>query len=167
LQFGTAYTWSKSLSVQDDQGGFVIVADIRRNYGRTSFDRRHMLVVNHIYELPFGAGKRYASSGPAKWVVGGWQLNGIFRVVTGSPFNITADAGPCNCPGNRLRRAGRRTIRQRGQEYWARANAGKLRLLDLPQLRFEGGLAARVSIRVLQPDKHPTVCQPRRQRKRR
>ena len=100
LQFGTAYTWSKSLSVQDDQGGFVIVADVRRNYGRTSFDRRHMLVVNHIYELPFGAGKKHASSGPAKWIVGGWQLNGIFRVVTGSPFNITADAGPCNCPGN-------------------------------------------------------------------
>jgi hypothetical protein len=100
LQFGTAYTWSKSLSVQDDQGGFVIIADIRRNYGRTSFDRRHMLVVNHIYELPFGAGKKYAQSGPARWLAGGWQVNGILRVVTGSPFNITADAASCNCPGN-------------------------------------------------------------------
>jgi hypothetical protein len=100
LQFGAAYTWSKSLSVQNDQGGFVIVADIRRNYGPTSFDRRHMFVMNHIYELPFGAGKAYANTGAAKWLVGGWQLNGIFRVVTGSPFNLTADAGPCNCPGN-------------------------------------------------------------------
>jgi hypothetical protein len=100
LQFGTAYTWSKSLSVQDDQGGFVIIADIQRNYGRTSFDRRHMLVANHIYELPFGAGKKYAQSGAARWIAGGWQLNGILRVVTGSPFNITADAASCNCPGN-------------------------------------------------------------------
>ncbi|MBM3757538.1 MAG: hypothetical protein FJW38_26600 [Acidobacteria bacterium] len=100
LSFGTAYTWSKSLSVQDDQGGFVVVADIRRNYGPTSFDRRQMLVINHIYELPFGPGKQYLTSGPGRWIAGGWQLNGILRAVSGSPFNITADAGPCNCPGN-------------------------------------------------------------------
>ncbi|MBI3679399.1 MAG: TonB-dependent receptor [Acidobacteria bacterium] len=100
LSFGVAYTWSKVLSVQDDQGGFVIVADVRRNYGPTSFDRTHMLVLNHIYELPVGAGKKYAQRGPAKWILGGWQLNGILRAVSGSPFNITADAGQCNCPGN-------------------------------------------------------------------
>lgn len=100
LQFGAAYTWSRSLSVQDDQGGFVIVADIRRNYGPTSFDRSHMLVLNHIYELPFGKGKAFLHDGPARWIAGGWQLNGILRVVSGAPFNITADSGPCNCPGN-------------------------------------------------------------------
>jgi hypothetical protein len=100
FSLGAAYTWSKSLSVQDDQGGFVIVADIRRNYGPTSFDRRHMLVINHIYELPFGAEKRYLKSGAGRWLLGGWQLNGILRAVSGAPFNITADAGLCNCPGN-------------------------------------------------------------------
>jgi len=100
LQFGVAYTWSKVLSVQDDQGGFVIAADVRRNYGPTSFDRNQMFVVNHIYELPFGPGKKYFQSGAGKWLIGGWQLNGILRAVSGSPFNITADAGPCNCPGN-------------------------------------------------------------------
>lgn len=100
FSFGTAYTWSKALSVQDDQGGFVVVADIRRNYGPTSFDRRQMLVVNHIYELPFGKGKKYLTNGAGRWALGGWQLNGILRVVSGSPFNISADAGPCNCPGN-------------------------------------------------------------------
>jgi hypothetical protein len=100
LLFGAAYTWSKSLSVQDDQGGFVIMADVRRNYGPTSFDRRHMFVLNHIYELPFGVGKSYFKSGAGRWILGGWQLNGIFRAVSGSPFNITADAGSCDCPGN-------------------------------------------------------------------
>jgi hypothetical protein len=33
-------------------------------------------------------------------LLGGWQLNGILRAVSGAPFNITADAGLCNCPGN-------------------------------------------------------------------
>jgi len=100
FSMGAAYTWSKSLSVQDDQGGFVIVANIRRNYGPTSFDRRQMLVINHIYELPFGAGKSHLQTGPGRWLLGGWQLNGIMRTVSGAPFNLTADAGPCNCPGN-------------------------------------------------------------------
>jgi len=100
LSFGAAYTWSRSLSVQDDQGGFVIVANIRRNYGPTAFDRRHMFVLNHIYELPFGRGKKFLRGGAGSWIAGGWQLNGILRAVTGSPFNITADAGSCNCPGN-------------------------------------------------------------------
>jgi hypothetical protein len=59
-----------------------------------------MVTLNHLWELPFGKGKRYASSGPAAWIFGGWQLNGILRFVTGTPFSIVADAGPCNCPGN-------------------------------------------------------------------
>ncbi|MBM3725206.1 MAG: hypothetical protein FJW40_07250 [Acidobacteria bacterium] len=100
LQFGLAYTWSKVLSVQDDQGGFVITAIVRRNYGPTSFDRNQMMVFNHLWELPFGKGKPFANTGAMRHVAGGWQVNGIYRAVSGSPFNISADAGPCNCPGN-------------------------------------------------------------------
>lgn len=100
LSFGAAYTWSKSLGVGDDQAGFVIHSDIRRNYGPTGFDRRHMFVLNHIWELPFGTGKAFLNSGAtAKWL-GGWQVAGVFRSVSAAPFTITADAGPCACPGN-------------------------------------------------------------------
>lgn len=100
LQFTAAYTYSKTLGVGDDQGGFIVQTDIRRNYGPTGFDRTHMFVSSHVYELPFGTGKRWASTGPARWVVGDWQLNGVFRWVSGAPFTPVADATPCNCPGN-------------------------------------------------------------------
>ena len=53
-----------------------------------------------MYELPFGPGKPFAKSGPAAWIIGGWQLNGILRWVTGAPFTPVADATACNCPGN-------------------------------------------------------------------
>jgi hypothetical protein len=100
LNFTAAYTWSKTLGVGDDQGGFVVQTDIRRNYGPTGYDRTHMFVASHLYEFPFGPGKRYATSGPAAWILGGWQVNGVFRSVSGAPFTPTADATQCNCPGN-------------------------------------------------------------------
>jgi hypothetical protein len=101
LAFGAAYTWSKALGIGDDQPGFTIPGFIReRHYGPSSFDRTHMVTINHLYELPFGKGKKMATSGPASWVLGGWQMNGILRIVTGTPFSIVANAGPCNCPGN-------------------------------------------------------------------
>jgi hypothetical protein len=101
LAFGAAYTWSRALGVGDDQPGFVIPGFVRqRHYGPAGFDRTHMLTVNHLWELPFGKGKRWGNSGLSSWLFGGWQLNGILRFVTGTPFSIVADAGPCNCPGN-------------------------------------------------------------------
>jgi Carboxypeptidase regulatory-like domain/TonB dependent receptor len=100
LQFTAAYTFSKNLGTGDDQGGFIVQTDIRRNYGPTGYDRTHMFVASHTFELPFGAGKSLLRSGPGRHILGGWQLNGVFRWVSGAPFTPTADATSCNCPGN-------------------------------------------------------------------
>ena len=100
LSFTLAYTWSRSLDVGSDQASFTINNDFRRNYGPSNYDRTHMLTISHIFELPFGKGKRFVNSGPAAYVVGNWQVNGIYRLATGTPLNITTDATPCNCPGN-------------------------------------------------------------------
>jgi hypothetical protein len=35
-----------------------------------------------LWELPG------PSSGPAKWILGGWQINGIFTAQSGSPFTV-------------------------------------------------------------------------------
>jgi hypothetical protein len=101
LQFNAAYTYGKSLGYNDDQGRFQNNIDISANYGPASYDRTHMLNLTHIYELPFGPGKDYLKSGLLSHIIGSWQLNGVFRAVTGTPVNITASASPCNCPGNR------------------------------------------------------------------
>ena len=100
LSFTLAYTWSRSLDVGSDQASFTINNNFRRNYGPSNYDRTHMLTISHIFELPVGKGKPYLNHGPASYIVGGWQLNGIYRLATGTPFSITTDATPCNCPGN-------------------------------------------------------------------
>ena len=55
----------------------------------TNIDVRHNVTINAVYELPFGAGKRFATSGPASAILGGWELAGIAFARTGLPVNIT------------------------------------------------------------------------------
>ena len=100
LGFTVAYTFSKALGLGDDQAGFINQINLRANYGLAGFDRTHMLTVSHIYELPFGAGKRFFNQGVLRHLLGNFQLNGIFRSVSGTPFTISADATSLNAPGN-------------------------------------------------------------------
>jgi hypothetical protein len=63
-------------------------------------DRTHNLEISGTYELPFGKGKRYASSGVADVLAGGWQTNWIFSRYSGTPFTVTASDASLNAPGN-------------------------------------------------------------------
>lgn len=89
-QVNLAYTWSKNLTDnQTDrstapQDSF----DIQSEYGRASLDRRHILTVNWIYELPFFRGDR----GVKGMILGGWEIQGIGTYQTGLPFTITTSA---------------------------------------------------------------------------
>ena len=84
-----------------NQPGFTDNLNIRRQYGPSDFDQPNILTISHVYELPFGKGKPYLSrGGPLAFLAGGWQVNGIYRYGTGTPFTPTADATACNCPGN-------------------------------------------------------------------
>ena len=53
----------------------------------------HNLSVNVLYELPFGAGKRWANSrGGIRHVLGGWQFNGVALAHSGRPYTVTLGA---------------------------------------------------------------------------
>jgi Carboxypeptidase regulatory-like domain len=95
------YAYSKSMDEGSNQPGFIDNLDLARQYGPSSFDATHNLVVSHIYEVPFGKGKPFMNQGGiAAFLLSGWQLNGILRLVSGTPFTITSDATSCDCPGN-------------------------------------------------------------------
>ena len=57
--------------------------------GPSDFDVRHRFVGSFVAELPFGAGRRWATSGPAAAVLGGWTLSGIYTARSGLPFTVT------------------------------------------------------------------------------
>jgi len=109
MVFTTVYTWAKSLDnksaaagIGNDVAGwqgFLNNHDVRRDRGRSEFDVDHRLVSSFVYELPFGRGRKYLSSGPglANQFIGGWQVNGILTFQSGFPMTITAaDVGGLN-----------------------------------------------------------------------
>ena len=49
------------------------------DYGNCTFDLRHNLVANVIYQLPFHGNR----------LIEGWQVSGIFTAQSGSPFSIS------------------------------------------------------------------------------
>jgi hypothetical protein len=73
--------------------------DRRANYGFADWDRRHMLTLSHVFEIPFGTGTQRWNTGLLGNILAGWQLNGVFRWATGSPYTVMADPLACACPG--------------------------------------------------------------------
>jgi len=56
------------------------------------FDLTHNLKLTYIYELPFGKGRRWASSGPASWIIGGWRIAGSQFYSSGYPLSLVNSA---------------------------------------------------------------------------
>jgi hypothetical protein len=93
LLFQTNYMWSHGITdASIGAGESVSIQDMAcRACDRSSsnIDVRHNVTVNSIYELPFGAGKQYLTSGLPSRIFGGWELAGIASAHTGLPVNIT------------------------------------------------------------------------------
>jgi hypothetical protein len=65
--------------------------NFRYDRGNQDNIRRHYLVSNYSYELPFGKGRRFLGNvtGPAGKIVGGWQVAGILTAGTGTPYSVS------------------------------------------------------------------------------
>ena len=95
----TSYTYGKSidycsdrLCTPDNQYNF------RLNRARSNFDNTHVYVQSFVYALPFGKGGRWVRSGAGNWLLGGWQLNGVFTAQTGTPLGLSYSNAGLNAP---------------------------------------------------------------------
>jgi carboxypeptidase family protein len=103
------YQYTRSKDDVPISGGPQIPTKPMRDYGNSNLIRRHWLVINSIYQLPFGHGRRWlaGSNTLADAIVGGWQLSGIGTYGSGLPFNVTfsqAGTGIIGWWGNRADR---------------------------------------------------------------
>ncbi len=95
LSYALNYTFSHGLANFGDNLTAGAFPQNAYNYGaemsNSNLDIRSRFVGNFIYDLPFGQGKRFLSNpGAASRWLGGWQLNGIVTLQTGSPYSVTA-----------------------------------------------------------------------------
>ena len=103
LQINVNYTWSKSIGMidnSDSQPPVRALAYYSRNRSLRSFDRKHVTHITAIYEPPLGKGKRWLTTGPASWIVGGWQVNTLVSLYSGVPFTVSAPANSLDLPGS-------------------------------------------------------------------
>jgi len=100
LAITTAYTWARAEGYQSEDGGLAYYINPRRNWERLDFDRRQTFVQSYVWELPFGKNKPFVQNGVAAAILGGWQVNGILTLMTGTPLNFGYDAAGLKAPGN-------------------------------------------------------------------
>jgi hypothetical protein len=91
IAVGGSYTLSRSIDdASSVAGGGGTVAqndqDLAAERGLSSFDQRHRFAGDFTFELPFGANKRWFSSGAAAAVLGNWVVNGNVTLASGTPF---------------------------------------------------------------------------------
>jgi hypothetical protein len=86
-QVNLAYTFGRNLtdSQNDRTASPVNAFNIPAEYARAALDRRHVLSINYVYELPFFTKQQ----GFVGKVLGGWQASGIVTYNTGLPFTAT------------------------------------------------------------------------------
>lgn len=70
---------SGSYGLEEGATGQLDPYDLSYDYGDCSFDLRHNVVANVIYQLPFHGNR----------LIEGWQLSGIFTAQSGEPFSIS------------------------------------------------------------------------------
>jgi hypothetical protein len=99
-----AYTFSKAINSTDDDGWaqvmFNYLPALKRNRALAGYDIPQNLQIATVYELPFGPGKKYFTSGFPRWILGDWQVNGLFSARSGTPFTVTASGAQLNAPDN-------------------------------------------------------------------
>jgi hypothetical protein len=97
----TAYTFGKGMGFQtDDDGGLSFYINQRRDYARNDFDRTQTFVQSFVYDLPFGNGKRWVTSGVGAAIIGGWRISSFMTIMSGLPLYFTANSTSLLAPGN-------------------------------------------------------------------
>ena len=89
LEFGLAYTWSRSMDYADSYDGSVATYQPLRlwNYGPAGTDHRNNLVVNYLWTVPKGS--RLWNNFATRMLLDGWQISGIAYHLSGAPDSIS------------------------------------------------------------------------------
>lgn len=101
---GIAYTFSKAINnVNGDNGDGTLwrafPMDYKLSKGRAGFDRPHIFQLYHVYDLPFGKGRKWLTSGALNWIFGGFQISGQLSRYSGLPFTVGASGSTLNAGG--------------------------------------------------------------------
>lgn len=102
-QYIASYSFSKTKD--NGEGAFDRVTsgiNYIEPYTTSRLDYPHVLSIATLYEIPFGRGRTYGGdmSRALDAVIGGWQINSIFRAQSGSAFDVRVNNRLVNVSGD-------------------------------------------------------------------
>ena len=104
LNVVTSYTRSKFLdnsfeagsAAGTNNGPYSNYYNRRADRGYSGNDIPNRFVFSTVYELPFGAGKKWLTAGPLGMVVGGWSISDVTAVQSGPPVTVVTQTNTTN-----------------------------------------------------------------------
>ena len=106
LQLSANYTWSKAIGITDNSENNPRVQALQyfdMNRTLVGYDRTHNVQITSIWELPFGKGRRWVTSGIGSALLGGWQVNNLLSFMSGTPYSLAANGASLDLPGSTQR----------------------------------------------------------------
>ena len=96
-----SYTWAKQITNSDSllpNNGVGVaqvqnVNNLHQEKAISAQDVPQTFVISYLYQLPFGQGQRWLNHGLASYAVGGWQIGGVQRYMSGQPFSFCCATG--------------------------------------------------------------------------
>ncbi len=93
LTFQASYAFSKLLTDADTAWGEGYAANqadraLEKSIG--AYDITHDFKFGGVYDLPFGKGQPYLTSGPASWILGNWRVSSVNLYDSGTPIGISS-----------------------------------------------------------------------------
>jgi Carboxypeptidase regulatory-like domain len=93
--FLASYTWAKNIGNAGpgsdglgDTQPYQDYYDRRLDKGPSELDINHRFTWSSVYELPFGAGRRWMTTNPLRHLVGGWSLGAIAVLQSAPPMSL-------------------------------------------------------------------------------
>jgi len=118
-----AYTFSKIISVCCDGSPTIQLWEYRKlTKAVEGYDRTHNLSITGTADLPFGKGNKMLNNGVGSALLGGWRLNGVLTMFSGTPFTVSSSTTPLNCPNCGSQRA---DLVKSSVEYYGKTGPGQ------------------------------------------
>jgi hypothetical protein len=91
LTFNASYVLSKLLTDSDSYDADNSAADhynrrLEKSIGQ--YDQTHNVRFNYVYDLPFGKGRQFLTSGIGAAILGGWRIGGVHMYASGYPIAL-------------------------------------------------------------------------------
>jgi len=147
LTYAVSYTWGKAMTTANGDGDYQNPVCSRcYDYRRASFDRKHNLAINYVWNTPAFA-KYFFDNAIGRAIFDNWQLSGISQFQSGSPaepnFGLVSKAGNTGLninqrvagswtEGPRIQVVGNPLPADQARNYWMDYSA--LRLPDIGQI---------------------------------